>query len=62
MHQRSAGLERLLKINYGVQWFKIRVDIVAGIFGDVAGFSNDYRDRLARIAHFILGNRHERTG
>ena len=62
MHQRSAGFQRFFHVDYSRQWFKVDHDIIAGVFGDIARFSDDHCHRFTRESHPVLGDRHQGAG
>ena len=55
MQDRSAGLESRLGIHNGRQRLEIEGDQLGRVFREIAVFSQDDRDRLADMAHLVVG-------
>ena len=55
VQHRSAGLQRRFRIHDGRQRFEIDGDQLGRVFGEIAAFGQDDRDRLADMAHLVIG-------
>ena len=54
MHECSAWCKRLLQIHNGRQRFKIHIDVLHCVFGNVAALRDDKHNRFARVAHLVF--------
>ena len=55
VQHRSARLQRRFRIHDGRQRFEIHGDQLGRVFGEITAFGQDDRDRLADVAHLVIG-------
>ena len=62
VHERRAWRQRFLEIDDRIQRLDVDDHVAHRVFGDVATLGDDHRDRLADVAHLVLGERPVRAG